>query len=70
MTYFATYILRYGFKSTSHPQLFLNNRYAVMLFDSSYCLVNVDAEEVTTCYSIEDLEDVLEAKFGGDIVNL
>ncbi len=67
---FRDYVIRYGFKSTSHPQLFINNRYAVIAFESSYCLANIDANKVDTCYSVEELEDLLEAKFGGDIVNL
>ena len=67
---FRDYVLRYGFHATANVDIYLNSTYVIAMLANSYCLVNAVKKEVWTCYSIEELEDLLEAKFGGNIANL
>ncbi len=67
---FRDYILRYGFHASANLDIYINAPYVIAMLNNSYCLVNATENKVWTCYSIEELEDLLEAKFGGNIAGI
>jgi len=67
---FRDYIIRYGFHATTHVDIYINKPYVIAMLKNTYCLVSATENKVWTCYSIEELEDLLEAKFGGELANI